>query len=121
MRGNAKLWCGGLTRSFVNWELFSHALIKQFPGEEKFARLFNDVAAYKSKFGHDLQEYFCNKLRKINNLKLEIPKNKVFDIIAHDIHDEAIRTAILTAKLSIIAELTQMLSIFPTSSKCKEK
>ena len=122
LRGNAKLWYDGLTHSFLNWEVFSHALIKQFPGEESFGRLFNDVAAYKSKPGQDLQEYCFNKLRRINKLKLDIPDNRKVDLIAHDIHDEAIRTTILTAKLKTVAELNEMLSIFvsPASGKFKE-
>lgn len=114
LRGNAKLWYDGLTQSFLNWDVFSHALIKQFPGNESFSRLFHDVVAYKSKPGQDLQEYCFNKLRKINRLKLDVTESQIVDLIAHDIHDETVRTAILTTKLGTIAELNQRLSIFPT-------
>ncbi|CAK9816325.1 hypothetical protein ANTPLA_LOCUS8957 [Anthophora plagiata] len=120
LRGNAKRWYDGLTHSLLNWEVFSHALITQFPGEGSFGRLFNDAAAYKSKPGQDLQEYCFNKLGKINKLKLDIPEHQVVDLIAHDIHDEAIRTAVLTAKLGTVAKLNQMLSIFTASGKSKE-
>ena len=96
----------------MNWKIFSYVLIKQFPGEESFGGLFNDVAAYKSKSGQDLQEYCFNKLRRINKLKLGIPDSRKVDLLAHDIHDEAIRTTILTAKLKAIVELNEMLSIF---------
>lgn len=120
LRGNAKLWYDGLTHSYLDWQVFSHALIKQFPGEERFGRLFNEAASYKSKPGQDLQEYCFNKLRKINKLKLDIPEDQIVDLIAHDIHDENIRTAMLTAKFNSIAELNQRLTIFPVTIKSKD-
>ncbi|KAK2577623.1 hypothetical protein KPH14_012862, partial [Odynerus spinipes] len=109
LRGNAKLWYDGLARTFPDWEGFSLELMKQFPGEESFGRLFNEVAEYKSKPDQDLQEYCFVKLQKINKLKLDIPENQKVDLITYGIHDENVRTTLLTAKLSTIAQLNQRL------------
>lgn len=117
LRGNAKLWYDGLARTSPDWEGFSRELIKQFPGEEGFGRLFNDVAEYRSKPGQDLQKYCFAKLQKINKLKLDIPEDQKVDLITFGIHDENVRTTLLTARLSTIAQLNQRLSIFPASTK----
>lgn len=120
LRGNAKLWHDGLTHTFLNWEVFSHELIKQFPGEESFGQLFIEAAEYKSKPGQDLQEYCFSKLQKINKLKLSMNQDQVVDLIAHGIHDESIQTTILTARLSTVSDLNQRLGVFRAKTKSLE-
>lgn len=119
--GTALLWYEGLTESFEDWEEYCRELRKQFPGEKSFGRLMAEVNGYISKPGQDLAEYCFLKLQKINQLKMPIQEDQKVDFIIYGIHDENIRTALLTAKLTSIADLNQMLSIFRSKTVALEK
>ena len=68
LKGNCQFWNDGLQCSLLNWEVFSLAIIKQFPGKECFKKLVQSVVIYKSSPGQDLQIYCFTKLiRNINN------------------------------------------------------
>ena len=48
LKGNAKLWHDGLQNSLLTWEVFSLAIVRQFPGEESFGKLIEDAVIFKS-------------------------------------------------------------------------
>lgn len=120
LRGNAKLWHDELQNSLLTWEVFSLAIVRQFPGEESFGKLMEDAVNYKSSPGQDLQAYCFAKLGKINKLKLELSEEKMADLIAQGIHDESIRTIVLAARNKSVAELNKCLSVFPNPDESKD-
>lgn len=120
LKGNAKLWYDGLQNSLLTWEVFSLALVKQFPVEESFGEKMEDAVTYKSTPGQDLQKYCFTKLGKINRLQLDLSEGKLVDLIARGIHDETVRTIVLAARCKTVADLNKCLSVFPNSDRTKE-
>ena len=114
---------GSKRSTYVNEKIlpdFYPALIRQFPGKESFGKLMEDAFIFKSTPGQDLQTYCFAKLGKINKLKLELPEEKLVDLIALGIHDESIRTIFLAARCKTVADLNKCLSVFPNLVKIKE-
>ena len=105
LRGNAKLWYDELHDSHLSWSVFSHAIVKQFPGDVSFGQLLEEAATYKSTPGEDLQYCCFKKLGKLNKLKLDIAEEKLVDFVVHGIHDDSIRTAISVARCKNLHEL----------------
>ena len=120
LKGNAKLWHDGLQSSLLTWEVFSLAMIRQFPGEENFGLLMEQAVNFKSAPGQDLQAYCFAKLGKINKLKLDLSEEKLANLIAQGIHDESIRTIVLAARNKTVADLNKCLSVFLNVDKAKE-
>jgi len=70
LRGNAKAWHDSLRSTPVSWEAFAIAIVRQFPGDENFGKLFETAASLKSLPSQDLQMYSFEKVKRINKLKL---------------------------------------------------
>jgi len=113
LRGNAKAWYDGLRSTPVSWEAFAVAIVRQFPGDENFGKLFETAASLKSLPSQDLQTYSFEKVKRINKLKLDIPEIKIVELVVHGIHDDNIRLNVMASKNKTLAELYQCLSMFP--------
>ncbi|XP_043473704.1 uncharacterized protein LOC122505898 [Leptopilina heterotoma] len=117
LRGNAKAWFDGLKTPLVSWEVFAISVVRQFPGEENFGKLFELAASHKTSSGQDLQTYCFEKVKRINKLKVDIPENKVVELVTFGIVDENIRMNVMASRNKTIAELNQCLSMIPVSKK----
>ena len=121
LRGNAKVWYEELHETQLSWLVFSHSLKKQFPGELSFGILFREAAVYESTPGQDLQTYCFKKVGKLNKLKLDLAEDKIVDFVTRGLHDEKIRTTVLSTRCKTINELNNCLAIFrETGEKFKE-
>lgn len=121
LRGNAKVWYDELHETQLSWPVFSHSLKKQFPGELSFGILLKEAALYESTPGQDLQTYCFKKVGKLNKLKLDLAEDKIVDFVARGLHDEKIRTTVLSTRCKTINELNNCLAIFrETGDKVKE-
>lgn len=92
------------------WCEFPEAITQQFSGLENFGKLLEVAALYKSKTGQSLQIYCFDKIKKLNKLNLDIPKEKVVEFVVHGIRDEQIKMSLTTVKKRTVPELTRCLN-----------
>ena len=83
--------------------------------------MLKEAASYESIPGQDLQTYFFKKVGKLNKLKLELSEDKLVDFVARGLHDERIRTTVLSTRCKTLNELNNCLAIFrEPDTKAKE-
>ena len=88
----------GMTNSTITQvvlaTVFTAKLIKQFPGDASFGKLFEE-ANCKCQPAENLMTYCLKKLGKIPKLRLEIPEHKVANFVADGICDNVTHTMVL--------------------------
>ena len=98
LKGIAKSSYDALKSTPMSWDAFTTVIKGQFSGEENFGKLYDQAGLYKSTPNQSLLSYCFEKIKRLNRLNLEIPEEKIVEFVVYGIHDEQLRTSLMTAK-----------------------
>jgi transposase InsO family protein len=98
LKGNARQWYDGQTRSDATWAHIRNDFVAQFRKSVPFSKLLKEAANYETTAGQTLGDYCFQKLSKLRALQLQIPEECLVDAVIGGITDPNIARTVRSAR-----------------------